>query len=44
MNAAEFIGSCGLMQDSKDIQLKAVRAFAAVSCGLMQDSKDIQHE
>ena len=34
--------SCGLMQDSKDIQRPCHPAGATDCCGLMQDSKDIQ--
>ena len=35
-------GSCGLMQESKDIQQKNVNNNTTNSCGLMQESKDIQ--
>ena len=34
--------SCGLMQESKDIQLKQVIDSWIARCGLMQESKDIQ--
>ena len=34
--------SCGLMQESKDIQLNFDHALNNLSCGLMQESKDIQ--
>ena len=34
--------SCGLMQESKDIQQKNDLVLAYDSCGLMQESKDIQ--
>ena len=33
---------CGLMQESKDIQLIAVCPSLRLCCGLMQESKDIQ--
>ena len=35
-------GSCGLMQESKDIQLKDFCKKIIEGCGLMQESKDIQ--
>ena len=35
--------SCGLMQESKDIQRYVVKKRDYGSCGLMQESKDIQH-
>ena len=34
--------SCGLMQESKDIQLERPRGRRESGCGLMQESKDIQ--
>ena len=39
---ALFIISCGLMQESKDIQLDNLVEEMRASCGLMQESKDIQ--
>ena len=33
---------CGLMQESKDIQLKPKKGYVTRRCGLMQESKDIQ--
>ena len=36
--------SCGLMQESKDIQRDYHLPFSDASCGLMQESKDIQPE
>ena len=43
-SVAEELGtSCGLMQESKDIQLRLKAEGEAHSCGLMQESKDIQH-
>ena len=33
---------CGLMQESKDIQLRPNCYLQPVGCGLMQESKDIQ--
>ena len=36
--------SCGLMQESKDIQPHDVRMQYFRGCGLMQESKDIQLE
>ena len=35
--------SCGLMQESKDIQRDLRLEASETSCGLMQESKDIQH-
>ena len=35
---------CGLMQESKDIQLCVNQSTLTLSCGLMQESKDIQPE
>ena len=35
--------SCGLMQESKDIQRRGQRFSHIWGCGLMQESKDIQH-
>ena len=34
--------SCGLMQESKDIQPIGEVIIEVTSCGLMQESKDIQ--
>ena len=34
--------SCGLMQESKDIQPTESKLINGCSCGLMQESKDIQ--
>ena len=34
--------SCGLMQESKDIQQADACGRTSDSCGLMQESKDIQ--
>ena len=34
--------SCGLMQESKDIQHSLLCTEETASCGLMQESKDIQ--
>ena len=34
--------SCGLMQESKDIQLERFLSARIERCGLMQESKDIQ--
>ena len=37
-----FRPGCGLMQESKDIQLAQSTSTNSESCGLMQESKDIQ--
>ena len=37
-----IINSCGLMQDTKDIQRMMCYTHIHFRCGLMQDTKDIQ--
>ena len=37
------VDSCGLMQESKDIQQPPCPILQPTRCGLMQESKDIQH-
>ena len=41
ISTSKFIG-CGLMQESKDIQLLCLHGQRRKGCGLMQESKDIQ--
>ena len=38
-----ILQSCGLMQESKDIQHGNKIMYDNFGCGLMQESKDIQH-